>query len=226
MDNKITLTMNGAQVKGRSGMTILEVAKEYGIDIPTLCYIEGLSPMGACRLCVVEVEGTRTLVGSCHTPVTEGMVVHTHSPRVLATRKMLVELLLASHPDSCLVCDKANICELRRIASDLEVGLPRFRIKKHYYPIEDENPYIIRDMSKCILCRRCVVACKNRKGEPMFSMAYRGFESKVISGFDQPVNKEACQDCDECIALCPSGALVKPRRAGEERAKHALYISG
>jgi NADH dehydrogenase/NADH:ubiquinone oxidoreductase subunit G len=208
-------------------MTILEAARENGIDIPTLCYIEGLSPIGACRLCVVEVEGSRTLVGSCHTPITEGMVIYTHSPRVLAARKILVELMLASHPDVCLVCDKANICELRRIAADLEIGLPRFRARKHYYPVEDENPDIIRDMSKCVLCRRCVVACQSETGGPMFSLAYRGFESKVIFGGDEPVDEAAvCPDCDHCIALCPSGALRKPVKIGEERAEKALFIRG
>ncbi len=154
------------------------------------------------------------------------MVIQTHSPKVLATRKILVELMLASHPDACLVCDKANLCELRKIAADLEVGLPRFRARKHYYPVEEENPYIIRDMSKCVQCRRCVVVCKNTKGEPMFSMAYRGFDCKVIVGCDQPLGGEICQDCDECIALCPSGALRKPRKAGEERATRAVYIKG
>ncbi len=226
MGKKINLTINGSQVSGSEGATILEVAKENGIEIPTLCYVPGLPPIGACRLCVVEVEGSRTLVGSCHTPVTEGMVVYTHSAKVLETRKILVELMLASHPDSCLICDKANICELRKIAADLEVGLPRFRARKHYYPVEDENPYIVRDMSKCVLCRRCVIACQNLKGKEMFSIAYRGFDTKVIFGCDQPIDKEACRDCDECIALCPSGALSKPRKAGEERAEKALFIRG
>ena len=226
MENKINLTINGSPVSGREGMTILEVAKENGIDIPTLCYIPDLPPIGACRLCVVEVEGSRTLIGSCHTPITEGMVVYTHSAKVLETRRILVELMLASHPDSCLICDKANMCELRKIATDLEVGLPRFRARKHYYPLEEENPYIIRDMSKCISCWRCVVACKNLKGEEMFSIAYRGFDSKVVFGLDQPVDKEACRDCDDCIALCPSGALRKPRKVGEERAEKALFIRG
>lgn len=224
---KITLTMNGAPVSGRAGMTILEVARENGIDIPTLCYLEDLPPVGACRLCVVEVEGSRTLVGSCHTPIAEGMVIHTHSPKVLAARKVLVELMLASHPDSCLVCDEANRCELRKIAADLDIGLPRFRIRKHYYPVEDENPHIIRDMSKCILCRRCVAACQNLKGEGLFSLAYRGFDSKVIYGLDQPVgSKETCQDCDTCISLCPTGALSKPVKVGEEKQGTVLFIKG
>jgi len=226
MEKKITLTMNGSQVSAREGMTILEVARESGIDIPTLCYIEDLPPMGACRLCVVEVEGSRTLVGSCHTPVVEGMVVHTHSPRVLEARKILVELMLASHPDNCLVCDKSNLCELRRIAADMEIGMPRFRARKHYYPVEDENPYIIRDMAKCILCRRCVAACRNIKGEKMFSMAYRGFDSKVVHGLDLPVGGDACRDCDACISLCPTGALSKPKKVGEEKQGTALFIKG
>ena len=226
MDKEITLTMNGAQVTARAGMTILEVARENGIDIPTLCYLEDSPPIGACRLCVVEVEGSRTLVGSCHTPVTEGMVVHTHSPKVLETRKILVELMLASHPDSCLVCDKANLCELRRLAADFDIGLSRFRARKHYYLVEDENPHIIRDMSKCILCRRCVTACKSIKGEKMFSVAYRGFGSKVVYGFDQPVDKDVCQDCDVCTSVCPTGALSKPGKVGEEKQGTALFIKG
>ena len=224
---KIALTMNGAPVSGREGQTILEVARENGIDIPTLCYLEDLSPVGACRICVVEVEGSRTLVGSCHTPIVEGMVIHTHSPKVLAARKILVELMLASHPDNCLVCDEANRCELRKLAADLDIGLPRFKIRKHYYPVEDESPYIIRDMSKCILCRRCVAACQNIKGEKMFSIAYRGFDSKVIYALDQAVgSKDACRDCDTCISLCPTGALSKPVKVGEEKAGTALFIKG
>ena len=223
----IALTMNGVPLSGREGMTILEAARENGIHIPTLCHLKGLPPIGACRLCVVEVEGFRTLVGSCHTPITEGMAVHTQTPKVIEARRILVELMLASHPDSCLVCDKANRCELRKIAADLDIGLPRFRIRKHYYPVEDQNPHIIRDLSKCIMCRRCVTACLNLKGENMFSVAYRGFDSKVIYGLDEPVgSKEACQDCDICTSLCPTGALSKPTRIGEKKEGPALFVTG
>jgi NADH dehydrogenase/NADH:ubiquinone oxidoreductase subunit G len=223
----IALTINAIPVIGHEGMTILEVARENGIDIPTLCYLENLPPVGACRLCVVEVEGSRTLAGSCHTPIAEGMVIHTHSPKVLETRRMLVELMLASHPDSCLVCDEANRCELRKIAADLDIGLPRFEIRKHYYPVEDENPYIIRDMSKCILCRRCVAACQKMRGDKIFSVAYRGFNSKVIWGFDQPLgSQETCRDCDICISLCPTGALTKPNKIGKEKTGPVLFVRG
>jgi NADH dehydrogenase/NADH:ubiquinone oxidoreductase subunit G len=226
VSNGINLTINGRAVNSRPGLTIFEAAKQSGIDIPTLCYIPDLQPIGACRLCVVEVEGSRTLVGSCHTPVVEGMVIQTHSPKVLATRKTLIELMLASHPDACLICEKANMCELRRIAADLEIGLPRFHTRKHYYPVELEHSRMIRDMSKCIQCRRCVVACKNERDEPLFAIAYRGFDSKIIYGCDQPLDNETCKECDACIELCPSGALRKAISIGEERADKALIIKG
>ena len=214
---KIYLTINGCEVSGEVGMTILEVARENGIDIPTLCYHRELTPLGVCRLCVVEVEGSRTLVGSCHTPISPGMVINTHSPKVLETRKAIVELLLGSHPDSCIVCDKANVCELRKIAADLEIGLPRFRLRKHYYPIEDISPYVVRDMSKCILCQRCVRACNEIAKKNVFGIAYRGFDSKVVANLDEPLAEEACRDCYICISFCPTGALSKvSERTGEK----------
>jgi NADH dehydrogenase/NADH:ubiquinone oxidoreductase subunit G len=154
------------------------------------------------------------------------MVIYTHSPKVLETRKAIVELLLASHPDNCLVCDKANQCELRRIAADLDVGLVRFRSRKRYYPIEDVSPYIIRDLSKCILCRRCIRACSEIKKAGVLAMAYRGFDSKVVVDLDQPLDKDVCRDCDVCISRCPTGALSKPSKTGEEKKGKPLVITG
>lgn len=226
MDNNITVTINGSLFTGREGMTILEIAEENGIYIPTLCHRPELSPIGACRICVVEVEGSRTLVGSCHTPITQGMIIHTHSPKVLETRRVIVELLLASHPDSCLVCDKANLCELREIAADLEVGLPRFRLRRHYYPIEDVSPYIVRDLSKCVLCRRCIRACSEIAKQNIFSIAYRGFDSKVVVDFDRALDKDICRDCDVCVSFCPTGALSKPSKVGEAKKGKPLVITG
>ena len=222
---KVNLTINGAAISVSLGMTILEAAKKNGVDIPTLCYHESLTPIGACRLCVVEVESSRTLVASCHTPVVEGMVIHTHSPKVLLARRLIVELLLAGHPESCLVCDKANICELRKIAAELEVGLPRFRLRKHYYPIEDENPYVVRDLSKCILCRRCVRGCVEIARQNLLSLGYRAYDSKIVVDLDEPLSKDACRDCDVCISLCPTGALS---RKGTEKlkAEAPLIIKG
>lgn len=223
---QVKITINGNQVSAREGMTILEVAQENNIDIPTLCHIPDLPPTGACRVCVVEVEGSRTLVGSCHTPVTQGMVIYTHSPKVLETRRLIVELLLASHCGSCFMCEKANLCEMRKVAADLEVGIPRFQVRKRYYPIEDVSPYIQRDLSKCILCRRCVRACSEIAKQNVFGIAYRGFDSKVVVDFDQQLDKEVCRDCGVCIPLCPTGALSKPRKLGEEKKGKPLVISG
>ncbi|MBI2328563.1 MAG: (2Fe-2S)-binding protein [Chloroflexi bacterium] len=209
--DEITLTLNGSPVSGRQGMTILELARENGIEIPTLCYVEGFPPTGACRVCVVEVAGLRTLVASCHTPITQGMVISTHSPRVLETRKVIVELLLANHCGSCFLCEKANLCEIR---------------KKRYYPIEDVSPYIKRDMSKCILCRRCVLACNEIAKQNVFGIAYRGFRSKIVVDCDQPIDKEVCRDCGICIPLCPTGALSKPVDVREEKKGQPLVIKG
>ncbi len=221
----ITLTINDAPVTGQDGMTILEVARENGVDIPTMCYLKELSPIGACRLCVVEVEGSRNLVGSCHTPITEGMVIQTHSPRVVTARRMVVELMMANHPDNCLVCDAANQCELRQVAADLDVGLPSFKLKKHYYPIEDISPYLVRDLGKCILCQRCIRACDEIAKQKVFNLAYRGFDCKVIVDLDQPVDKEVCRDCDVCVSVCPTVALRKPKKQGEEKKGPPLILS-
>ena len=222
----LQLTLNGTQVSGRPGQTILELAQENGVDIPTLCHHADLSPLGACRICVVEVEGSRTLVGSCHTPITDGMVIHTHSPKVLESRRLIIELLLASHSGNCYMCDKANMCELRKIAAELDVGLPRFQVKKHYYPLEDISPYIMRDLTKCIMCRRCVRACNEIAKQDIFAIAYRGFDSKIIVDFDQPLDKEACRDCGICIPYCPTGALSQPRVKKAEKKGKPLIVTG
>ena len=217
----IPVTINGTQVSGRDGITILEVAQENGIDIPTLCYRPELTPIGACRICVVEVEGSTILVGSCHTPITQGMVIYTHSPKVLEARKTIVELLLASHCGSCFMCDKANICELRKIAADLEVGLPRFQVRKRYYPIEDTNPFIERDLTKCVLCGRCIRACQELQVIGAIDYAYQGFESKPVTPFDRPLEESSCEFCGLCVSLCPVGALSdkSTRYKGKETRK-------
>jgi NADH dehydrogenase/NADH:ubiquinone oxidoreductase subunit G len=224
--DKLRVTLNGTQVSGRPGQTILELAQANGVDIPTLCHHADLSPLGACRVCVVEVEGSRTLVGSCHTPITEGMVIHTHSPKVLASRKVIVELLLASHSGACYMCDKANMCELRKIAAELDVGLPRFQVKRHYYPKEDISPYITRDLTKCIMCRRCVRACTEVAKKKVFAVAYRGFDSKIVVDDDQPIDKEVCRDCGVCIPYCPTGALSQPREMKAEKKGKPLVVTG
>jgi NADH dehydrogenase/NADH:ubiquinone oxidoreductase subunit G len=220
------VTINGKSVMGRPDMTILELAKANGIDIPTLCYLEGLPPTGSCRVCVVEVEGSRTLVASCHTPISKGMVIQTHSPKVIETRRLIVELLLANHCGSCFLCEKANICELRKIAADLDIGIPRFRPVKKYQLIEDISPYIERDLSKCIVCRRCVRACNEIAKKNVLDVGYRGSNSKIVYDTDKKLDSEACRDCGICISRCPTGALSTPRRLGKLKTAKPMVITG
>jgi len=207
----INLIIDGKKVKVREGSTILESAEAAGIIIPTFCNIKGLLPTGVCRVCVVEVKGSKTLVGACHTPASEGMIVSTHTPRVIATRKVIVELMLTGHTGDCVNDPNAENCKLHNLASDYEVGAPRFNVKApRYYPVEESNPYVRRDLSKCILCRKCVKACRDIARKNVLSIGYRGFVSKVISDFDEALTVEACRDCLICIEHCPTGALSKP----------------
>jgi NADH dehydrogenase/NADH:ubiquinone oxidoreductase subunit G len=224
---KIDVTLNGTPVSGSEGMTILELARENGIDIPTLCYMDELTPTGSCRICVVEVTGARTLVASCHTPIQPNMDIHTHSPKVLEARRMILELLFVGHAGSCLMCDKANICELRSIATDLEVGIPRTSGEKRYYNIESENPYIVRDLTKCILCRKCVRACREIKKEGILGIGNRGFDSKVVAGLDQELDTSVCETCNLCVEACPVGALTRrEERFGAKEKKKSLVVTG
>lgn len=206
---KITVIINGQKLEGNSGLTILELAREYGIKIPTLCYSEKLKPLGCCRVCVVEIEGTRTLSAACHTLITPQMVIHTNSEKVQKVRQTILKLILSGHPDNCLVCDKSNLCELRQLLAEMNIGFSRMVGQKKYYALEDLNSYLVRDMSKCILCRRCVFACRDVKKGNIFNLGFRGFCSKIIVDNDQPLNKEICKGCDICVTVCPVGALKK-----------------
>jgi NADH:ubiquinone oxidoreductase subunit E/ferredoxin len=221
---KVNVTIDGTTVSGQGGMTILEAAQQVDIEIPTLCHQEGLTPSGSCRICVVEVEGSPRLVGSCHTPIAEGMVIHTRSAKVLEARRATVELLMSGHTGPCVTDSEAGECRLHEIASDLEVGAPRFQLKSpRFYPVEDVSPYVRRDMSKCILCGKCIRACTEIAGENVYAMAYRGFGSKVVVDCDVPLNKEVCKDCGICIEYCPTSALMWPegvkRREGASTGK-------
>ena len=207
----IKAVINGIEIKVKAGTTILEAAAQAGFEVPTLCHHPELSPSGNCRICVVELEGSPRLVASCHTPLAEGMVIQTHSDKVLAARKAVVELLLAAHTGPCVNDQQASACELHKLAAELEVGPPRFRVKApRFYPVEHKSPYVVRDMSRCILCQRCVRACREVAQKGILSMAYRGFGSKVVFGSDDHLNSEQCIDCGICIEFCPTSALSKP----------------
>jgi NADH dehydrogenase/NADH:ubiquinone oxidoreductase subunit G len=204
----VNASIDGKKVRVREGTTILQAAEASGIKIPTMCNIKDQLPAGACRVCVVEVEGSRTLVGSCHTPLSEGMVIHTGSPKVTAARKVIVELMLTGHTGDCVNDTNAENCKLHNLASDYEVGAPRFNVKSpRFYPAEESNPYVRRNMSKCILCRKCVLACSGIAHKNILGLAYRGFKSKVVTGLDGPLTSEVCRGCGICIEHCPTGAL-------------------
>ena len=208
----ITITLNGREVSGPGGMTILHLAQESGIDIPTLCHDPHLTSIGACRICIVEDERSGALMASCVTPIAPGMVINTQSQRVQERRVTLIKLMLASHPDSCIVCDKGNRCQLRKIASDMGVGLVEFQKIPQLAVIEEVNPFIERDLSKCILCAKCIRACQDLVVEGAIDYIDRGFVSKPATLDDSPLEKSECTFCGTCVALCPTGALTEKEK--------------
>ena len=205
----ITITLNGREVSGQSGMTVLDLAIESGLDVPTLCHDPNLAPFGACRICIVEDERSGTLMASCVTPITPGMVINTQSQRVLERRATIVELMLASHPDSCPVCDKGNCCQLRKVASDLGVGFIKLQRIPQLAAIAEVNPFIERDLSKCILCAKCIRACEDLVCEGALDYLGRGFISKPATLGDQPLENSECTFCGTCVAMCPTGAIME-----------------
>ncbi|MCJ7791567.1 MAG: formate dehydrogenase subunit alpha [Dehalococcoidia bacterium] len=208
----ITITLDGREVSGYLGMTILELAKESGVEIPTLCHDNHLPPAGACRVCLVENEQSGALLASCVTPIASGMVINTHSPRVIERRKIIVKLMLTSHPDSCLVCDKGNRCQLRQIASDLGIGLVELQRIPHMASIEEVNPFLERDLSKCILCAKCIRACQELVVEGAIDYFQRGFMTIPATLNNLPLENSECTFCGTCVALCPTGALMEKDR--------------
>jgi len=208
----ITITLDGREVSGYLGMTILELAKESGIEIPTLCHDNHLLSIGACRVCLVENEQNGALLASCVTPIASGMIINTHSPRVIERRQTIVKLMLASHPDSCLVCDKGNRCQLRQIASDLGIGLVELQRIPQMASIEEVNPFLERDLSKCILCAKCIRACQELVVEGAIDYFQRGFAAIPATLDNVPLEKSECTFCGTCVALCPTGALTEQEK--------------
>ena len=208
----ITITLDGREVSGYLGMTILELAKESGVEIPTLCHDNHLPPTGACRVCLVENEQNGALLASCVTPIASGMVINTHSPRVIERRKTIVKLMLTSHPDSCLVCDKGNRCQLRQIASDLGIGLVELQRIPRMFSIEEVNPFLERDLSKCILCAKCIRACQELVVEGAIDYFQRGFTTIPATLDNLPLENSECTFCGTCVALCPTGALTEKEK--------------
>jgi formate dehydrogenase alpha subunit len=208
----ITITLDGREVSGYPGMTILELARESGVEIPTLCHDDRLAATGACRICLVENEQNGSLLASCVTPVASGMVINTRSPRVVERRKTIVKLMLSSHPDSCLVCDKGNRCQLRQVASDLGIGLIELQRIPRMIGIEEVNPFLERDLSKCILCAKCIRACQELVVEGAIDYFRRGFTTIPATLDNMSLEDSECTFCGTCVALCPTGALMEKDR--------------
>jgi len=209
---EMKIKINDVEITSSEPITILEAAAQHKIKIPTLCHSPNLSPIGVCRVCVVEVTGMGKLVGACHTPIEDGMVIRTDSPKAVKARKVNIELLLTAHTGDCVTDPNAQNCELHLLASELEVGAPRYHLTRpRFYPIEENNPYVRRDLSKCILCRKCISACSEIAKKGILCIGYRGFKSKIVYGQDETLDTDLCKDCGICIEYCPTGALGQPR---------------
>ncbi len=203
----MTIEVNGKAINAQKGETILSALKRAGIRVPTLCHMEGLIPSGACRICSVEVEGFRGLIPSCSYPVSDGMKIKTHSPRAVAARKTIIELLLSNHPDDCLYCERNDSCELSRLAVEYGVRERRFKGQKNQYDLDVSSPSLVRDPEKCILCGKCVRACEEIQGVAAIDFVGRGSKARVGSAFERGLNLSSCINCGQCIMVCPTGAL-------------------
>ncbi len=210
-----TVEINGRPVKAEHGETILDVCRRAGVKVPTLCYMKGLTPTGACRMCVVEVEGQHNLVPSCAYPAVDGMKVQTHSPRAVRARQTIIELLLASHPDDCLYCVRNNECELQSLAHELGVRERRYHGDRNKYQLDVSSPALVRDPSKCILCGKCVRFCEEIQGVAAIDFIRRGSQAVVGTAFNQGMNVSSCINCGQCVMVCPTGALREQNNLGE-----------
>jgi NADH-quinone oxidoreductase subunit G/NADP-reducing hydrogenase subunit HndD len=211
----VTIEVNGRTVEAQPGEMLLATLRRAGIRVPTLCHMEGLSPSGACRVCVVEVEGQRGLVPSCAFPVVGGMKVQTHSARAVQARRTIVELLLANHPDDCLYCVRNRNCQLQTLADELGVRQRRFAGDKSRHYLDISSPSILRDPAKCILCGKCVRVCEEIQGVAAIDFIGRGSRSKVGTAFDEGLNVSGCVNCGQCAVVCPTGAITEQTRVRE-----------
>ena len=211
----ITIEVNGRSIDAEKGETLLTSLRRAGVNVPTLCHIDGLTATGACRMCVVEVEGQRGLVPSCAFPVAEGMKVRTHSPRAVNARKTIVELLLANHPDDCLYCTRNGNCQLQQFAEELGVRQRRFAGEHSRYYLDTSSPSIVRDPAKCVLCGKCVRVCEEIQRVSAIDFIGRGSKAKIGTAFDEGLNVSSCVNCGQCITACPTGALCEQSHVKE-----------
>ena len=215
----INLTIDDQKIKVPEGTTILDAAKQAGIDIPTLCFLKEINEVGDCRMCIVEVEGRRGFATSCIQTVEEGMVVHTHTQNVLEARHVILDLIISNHAKDCLTCTRSGNCELQMLATKFNVLSVEFPGEMTQHKVDDLSPSIVRDFNKCILCRRCVAACKNVQHIGAIDVINRGFESCISTVGDCSLNNVNCTFCGQCIEACPTGALHEKESINDVWAK-------
>lgn len=208
MRKTVNLTINGQRIQAKAGQTILEAATAVGIEIPTLCHHPALEPIGACRVCLIEVSKHQPLYPACTYTVSEGLTIETDSPRVEQARRFVLELILSDHPLDCMTCERAGSCELQDLAYRYGIKESPFPGTQHTYTLDTSNPFFERDYNKCILCRRCVRACDEINGVEAIDVIRRGFDSKIGTAFDGLMQDSPCEFCGMCVEVCPTGALA------------------
>ncbi|MDO5562460.1 MAG: NADH-dependent [FeFe] hydrogenase, group A6 [Synergistaceae bacterium] len=205
----VKVTIDGKTVSVPNDYTVIEAAALAGIRVPQLCYHPELTKVGACRVCLVEIEGARALGAACVYPVSDGMVVHTNTPQIRETRKAVVELLLANHPQDCLMCQMNQNCELQKIAADLGVREVPYQGEKRNAEKDESNPSLVRDPNKCILCGRCIRACSEHQGLDVYGFINRGFKTLVGPAFGLGLGEVTCSLCGQCSTVCPTAAICE-----------------
>lgn len=210
----VKLTIDGRTAEVEEGTTIIEAAKSVGIKIPNLCYNKHLTAFSGCRMCLVEIEGSRKLQTSCSTLVKEGMVVHTRTPRIEKYRRELLDLIMGNHPRDCLTCGKVGSCELQDLCYEYGMKESRWPRTNPVLPLDEANPIMVRDQNKCIKCGKCVRVCREVQVTGTIDFVGRGVTSTVTTAFDQPINRDICRMCGQCISVCPVGALMNKQLLG------------
>ena len=201
----VRIVIDGKELQVREQTTILDAARANGIFIPTLCYHAKLTPFGGCRLCLVDIKGMPKPIASCTAAVTEGMEIATSTPQIEELRRLVLELILSDHPNDCMVCEKAGNCTLQELAYMYGIRENEFSGERRVYQTRDGNPFIERDLEKCILCGRCVKVCDEIQGVEAIEFGYRGFKSKICTSYEEDLD---CEFCGQCVAVCPTGALT------------------